>query len=75
MKAILVLDNDKVSNVRVMVNLTQKKFVKQVIALLEEDRAREAFEILRTKAEVMSYLPKGKKVSGRAKVTLFEDML
>ena len=75
MKAILVLDNDKVQNVRVMVKLTQKKFIKQVISFLEEDNAREAFEILRTKGEVVDYLPRGKKPTGRPEVTLFEDLL
>jgi len=75
MKAILVLDNEKVQNVRVMVQLTKKKFIEQVISLLEEDKAREAFEILRTKGELVDYLPRGRKPSSRPEVTLFEDML
>ncbi len=58
-----------------MVKLTQKKFVKQVISLLEEDKSREAFDILKTKAKVIDYLPRGQKVSGRPEVILFEDML
>lgn len=75
MKAILVLDNHNVTNLRIMVNLRQRKLVKQVVSLLEEDRAREAFEILKAKAEVMSCIPRGKKVFERPDVTLFEDML
>ena len=75
MIAILVLDNSNVSNLRVMVKLTQKKFIKQVISLLEEDKAREAFDILRTKGEVVDYLPRGSKLPGRPEITLFEDML
>lgn len=75
MRAILVLDNNNVSNLRVMVRLTQKKFINQVISLLEENKAREAFEILRTKGEVVDYLPRGRKVKARPEVTLFEDML
>jgi len=75
MKAILVLDNDKVQNVRVMVQLTKKKFIEQVISLLEKDKAREAFEILRAKAEVVDYLPRGRKPPFRPEVTLFEDLL
>ena len=75
MKAILVLDNDKVSNVRVMVQLTKKKFIKQVISLLEENKAREAFDILRSKGEPVDYLPRGRKPSSRPEITLFEDML
>jgi len=75
MKAILVLDNSNVSNLRVMVKLTKRKFIKQVISLLEEDKDREAFEILRTKGEVVDYLPRGRKAPGRPEVTLFEDLL
>lgn len=75
MKAILVLDNSNVQNLRVMVKLTQRKFIKQVISLLEEDKAREAFEILKTKGEVVDYLPRGRKSPVRPEVTLFEDML
>jgi len=75
MKAILVLDNDTVQNVRVMVQLTKKKFIEQVISLLEEDRAREAFDILRAKGEVLDYLPRGRKAKARPEITLFEDML
>lgn len=75
MKAILVLDNHNVTNFRVMVELTKRKFIEQVISLLEADRAKEAFEILRTKGEVVEYLPRGRKVLGKPQVTLFEDML
>ena len=75
MKAILVLDNSNVQNLRVMVKLTQRKFIKQVISLLKEDKAREAFEILKTKGEVVDYLPRGRKSPVRPEVTLFEDML
>jgi len=75
MRAILVLDNNKVPDLRIMVRLTQRKFIDQVISLLEEDRAREAFEILRTKGEVIDYLPRGRKAQFRSEVTLFEDML
>jgi len=69
------LDNDKVQNFRVMVQLTKKKCIEKVISLLEEDRAREAFELLVTKGEVLDYLPRGRKPQGRAEITLFEDML
>ena len=75
MNALLVLSNDKVENLRVIVSLEQKALKARVIALLEEDRAREAFEILRTKAEVREYLPRGQKPRIKPEVTLFEDML
>lgn len=75
MKAMLVLNNDKVSNLRIMVDLRKRDLVKQVISLLEEDKCREAFDLLRNKANVIECFPRGKKLSQRPEITLFEDML
>jgi len=75
MKAILVLNHDKEQNIRIMVDLTEQVLKEQVISLLEEDKGREAFEILKSRAEVVAYLPPGRKPPMRADVTLFEDML
>jgi len=75
MKAILVMDNEKVTNLRVMVDLRESTLKERVISLLENDQAKEAFEILKKKAEVVAYLPRGQKPHQRAEVTLFEDML
>lgn len=75
MNALLVLKNGRVEDVRIIVSLNQKALKEQVISLLEEDRSREAFEILRTKAEVREYLPFGRKPKIKPEVTLFEDML
>lgn len=75
MKAILVIDNENVTNLRVMVDLREKTLRERVISLLENDQPREAFEILRRKAEVVAYLPRGQKSHQMAEVTLFEDML
>lgn len=75
MNALLVLDNDHVRDVRVMVTLTKKEFEEEVKSLLEEGRRREAFEILKSRAEVRGYFPKGKRLQIMPEVTLFEDML
>lgn len=75
MNALLVLDNHNFQNLRIVVSLEDKRLKEQVISLLEEDRAKEAFEILMTKAEVKEYLPRGRKPRSRPQVTLFEDML
>ena len=75
MNALLILNNGNVENCRVIVSLNQKALKKQVISFLEEDRGREAFEILKTKAEVREYLPRGRKPRLKPEVTLFEDML
>jgi len=75
MKAILVLDNEKVTNLRVMVDLTERTLKERVISLLENDQAKEAFDLLKKNAEVVAYLPRGQKPHMMAEVTLFEDML
>ena len=75
MNAILILENDTASNLRILVSITQKKLEKQVISLLDKNRGREAFDLLKSKAEVRAYLPKGSKLPIRPELTLFEDML
>lgn len=75
MNALLVLDNGNVRNLRIIVSLEEKTLKKQVISLLREDRHKEAFEILRNKADVREYLPRGCKPRVKPEVTLFEDML
>ncbi len=75
MKAILVINDNNVQNLRIMVDLAEEDLKEQVISLLEQDRGREAFDILKSRAEVVAYLPAGRKPPARAEVTLFEDML
>lgn len=75
MNALLVLDSNNVRNVRVIVRLTKKGFKDRVRSLLAEGRGKEAFEILKSRAEVTAYLPRGKRLRVRPEVTLFEDML
>jgi hypothetical protein len=75
MNVLLVLDNDDVRDVRVMVTLTKKEFKDEVMSLLEEGRGREAFDILKSRAEVQAYFPRGEKLQVMPEVTLFEDML
>lgn len=75
MNALLILDNGNVTNLRVLVKVEQKKIKEQVISLLEENRGREAFDLLKSKAEFRAYLPRGAKLPVQPQVTLFEDML
>ena len=75
MNALLILDNDNVSNLRVLVTVTKKELKDQVIILLENNCGKEAFNLLKSKAEVKAYLPRGSKLQVIPEVTLFEDML
>ena len=75
MKAILVLNNHNVQNLRIMVDLTEQMLQEQVASLLEHHQEREAFQILRHRAKFIARIPMGKNVRVRADVTLFEDLL
>ena len=75
MNALLVLDNDNVTNLRVLVTVTEKQLKDRVIFLLEENRGKEAFSLLKSRAEVKAYLPRGSKLPVTPDVTLIEDML
>lgn len=75
MIALLVLDNDNVTNLRVLVTLNKKEHKEKVISLLERNCGKEAFDLLKSKAEVKSYIPHGSKLTVTPEVTLIEDML
>ena len=75
MKILLVLNNTELKNVRVMVQLTKKKIIKQVIELLDRDKEKEVFDIVMQEGEVVDYYPFGKKLAEKPAVTLIEDIL
>jgi len=75
MNALLILNNDNVTNLRVLVTVKEKRLKERVISLLEENRRKEAFDLLKAKAEVIAYLPRGTKLPVQPQVTLIEDML
>ena len=75
MNALLILDNDNVTNLRVLVTVSEKKLKERVISLLEQNRGKEAFNLLKSRAEVKAYLPRGTKLPAQPQVTLIEDML
>ncbi|MBF0387849.1 MAG: hypothetical protein HQL20_08340 [Candidatus Omnitrophica bacterium] len=66
--------NQNTKEIRVMVKLKEARMKSAVISLLEDNRGREAFELLRSKAEVEAYFPVGSRLRVRPDVTLFEDM-
>ena len=75
MNALLVLENDNVTNLRVLVTVTERKLKDQIISLLEQNRGREAFDLLKSRAEVRAYLPRGSRLPVNPEVTLIEDLL
>lgn len=73
MRVLMVL-NQSTREMRVLVNLKERRTQNRVISLLEENRGREAFALLCSKAEVEAYFPLGSRLNIRPDVTLFEDM-
>lgn len=75
MKILLIMSREKSEDLRVMVNVRTTALRQKVIALLDRNRDREAFELLFKKADVHSYLPPGRKAHIRPAMTLIEDLL
>lgn len=73
MRVLLIFYQDA-REMRVMVNLKERRMRERVVSLLENDCGREAFDLLRTKAEVEAYFPFGARSKVRPDMTLFEDM-
>ncbi len=75
MNALLVLNNENYQSLRVIATLNKKSLKEKVIALLKENRRKEALEIFKSKAEVKAYIPHGQKPTIKTEITLIEDML
>jgi hypothetical protein len=74
MHALLILNEEK-GNSRIIVRLRHKQMKDRVVSLLGDDKNREAFDLLKSKAEVEVYLPPGAKLPFTPQVTLVEDLI
>jgi hypothetical protein len=74
MYALLVLDQ-KGGNANVLVSLKAKSMQRRLNLLLEKNKSREAFDLLKDQAEVHAFLPAGAKLPLIPQVTLIEDLL
>ena len=72
---VLLVFNETGNGLRVMVKIRDGRTRERVISLLEENRGREAFQMLKSKAEVEEYLPLGIGPRIKPEATLIEDML
>ena len=75
MKVLLVLNNKYAKDVRVLVRLQTKWLREEVTALLEENKGKEAFDLIKSKAVVEEYIPSGSKLKEKPQITLIEDLL
>ncbi len=74
MQVLLILRNEQTPGAGVIVNVKARSIRAKVIALLEENREREAFDLLKKKAEPQAYLLPGQRPNVPI-VTLIEDDL
>lgn len=74
MNVVLVLNREQMKDMRVMVKLKTSSLRRQVAGLLEEDKGKEAIDLMLKKAEVADYLPPGKKPVEKPNMILMEDL-
>ena len=74
MHALLVL-KERNGNLKFIVKMEEGRMKKKVILLLETNKPRQAFDLLRSHGEVVSYLPSGTKLPLMPQVTLVEDLI
>ena len=74
-KVLLILNGEQSRGLRIMVRLHKKQLREKVKELLKEEKGKEAFNLIYSKAEVESYIPLGEKLKERPALTLVEDML
>jgi len=74
MKIILVIHRQNAKGARVMVN-ARKPLLQKTIHLLEQNKDREAFDLLANQAEVESYLPPGQNPLVNSLMILDESLL
>ncbi|MBF0386079.1 MAG: hypothetical protein HQL27_09475 [Candidatus Omnitrophica bacterium] len=75
MHILLIMNKGMEKDIKVMVKLQRKSTIEEVIGLIEENKTKEAFDLIIRKAEVHSYLPPGTKAKVSPKLTLVEDLL
>lgn len=71
---VLLILNVSGGNMQVVVNLRQKKAILKVMALLQENREREAFDILKNRGKVEGCFSPGVVPNLKFQMTLVEDM-
>ncbi|NTV29546.1 MAG: hypothetical protein HGA80_05640 [Candidatus Omnitrophica bacterium] len=74
MYALLILNNEK-GTLRLIVRLQERNMQSRVVALLRDNKAREALNFIKARGEVAAYLPCGVKLPLTPRFTLVEDLV
>jgi len=75
MNVVLVLNRENARNVRVMVTLSKSKLKQKVAKLMENDKVKEAFNLMLREADMTDYLPPGSSPSVKPNMILMEDFI
>ena len=74
MNVLLVSKKGKAAGVKVIVRLHTKSLREKVIVLLEQNRKKEAFDLVASKARWQAYVPEGAEPYVKPDLTLVEDV-
>ncbi len=70
---VLLKMNQQTKEINVLVSLKEARMQEMVVTMLEQNQSREAFLLLRAKAEVEAFFPVGMSPSITPAFTLVED--
>jgi hypothetical protein len=71
----LLIVNENGRDLQIMVRVQARGMRERVVALLQDNQGREAFELLKNRAEVQAYIPQGVRPEISPAFTLVEEML
>lgn len=75
MRILLIMNAGNSNDLKIIVKLDQKCLIRELKSLVLDGLEKEAFELVMTRAEVVSYIPPGRKIAPRPDLTLVEDMI
>lgn len=75
MRVLLVLNKSYSKDFRILVRLHTKSLEDKVKQLLHSSKDKEAFNLMKTRAQVDTFISSKARLDQRPELTLFEDML
>lgn len=70
---VLLMMGEKHKKLNILVKLQEKEMQKVLMNMLYQNKSKEAFHLLKTKAEVEAFFPDGQRPSIPARFVLIED--
>ncbi len=70
---VLLMMGEKHKKLNILVNLEERRMQKMVMYMLYQNKPKEAFQLLRTRAEVEAFFPEGQRPIIAPRFVLIED--